>query len=219
MEIVFVTDFVCPYCIVAEEALKQALAETGMQAVIKIHPYELTEEPKERVDTYHDEKRKAGYQVLVEPAKELGLDMKLPPAVVPRPYTRLAFEGWHYAEKKGVGDAYADSVYRAYFIDEKDIGQVDVLAELAASVGLDTEEFRRVLAEGTYTQVQKAAVAHAKKDLDIHHVPTVYIDGKEADFAVYQKENWIQFLTNQKVEAEEAEEPTEFFGCGPNGCM
>lgn len=197
MEIIFVIDFVCPYCIVAEEALKQALAETGAQALVKLYPYELTVEPKERVDTFHDEKRRAGYQVLEAPAKKLGLDIKLPPAVVPRPYTRLAFEGWHYAQEKGVGDAYADSVYRAYFIDEKDIGEIDVLAELAASVGLDAQEFKRVLKEGSYAQTQKQALAYAKQTFDVQYVPTVYIDGKKADFDVYQKESWVRVLKNE----------------------
>ena len=64
-----------------------------------MQPFELTEEPKERVDTYHDETRKAHYQILKEPAGQLGLAMKLPPAVVPRPYTRLAFEGWYFAKE------------------------------------------------------------------------------------------------------------------------
>ncbi|MDO5338011.1 MAG: DsbA family protein [Eubacteriales bacterium] len=197
MEIIFVIDFVCPYCIVAEEALKQALAETGAQAAVKLYPYELTVEPQERVDTFHDEKRRAGYQVLETPAKQLGLNIKLPPAVVPRPYTRLAFEGWHYAQEKGVGDAYADSVYRAYFMNEKNIGEIDVLTELAVCVGLDAEDFKRVLKEGIYIQAQKEAVAYAKQMFDVQYVPTVYIDGKKADFDVYQKENWVRVLKNE----------------------
>lgn len=197
MEIIFVIDFVCPYCIIAEEALKQALAETGTEASVKLYPYELTVEPQEQVDTFHDEKRRAGYQILEEPAKQLGLDIKLPPAVVPRPYTRLAFEGWHYAQEKGVGDAYADSVYRAYFIEEKNIGKIDVLTELAIHVGLKAEEFRRILKDGIYTQAQKQAIAYTKQTFDVRYVPTVYIDGKKADFDVYQKENWVRFLKNQ----------------------
>lgn len=99
LDILFVTDFVCPYCLVAKEALNQALKEGGVKAKIRIYPLELTEEPKERIDTYHDQNRKERYQVLKKPAEELGLAMKFPPAVVPRPYTRLAFEGWFFAEE------------------------------------------------------------------------------------------------------------------------
>ena len=113
LEILFVTDFVCPFCIVAKAALDEAIKKTGVEAVIKIQPMELTEEPKERVDTYHDEVRKAKYKVLESPAQALGIDMKFPPAVVPRPYTRLAWEGWFHAKKKGLGDVYSDLRYKA----------------------------------------------------------------------------------------------------------
>ena len=82
MEILFISDYVCPYCLVAKEALRQAMAETGITPDITWHPYELTPEPKPQVDTYHDEKRRAGYQRLVEPCRKLGLDMKLPPNVI-----------------------------------------------------------------------------------------------------------------------------------------
>ena len=123
MDILFVTDYVCPYCLVAKAALEAALRETGIEAVVRIQPLELTPEPKERVDTFHDQERRKHYQILVEPAKALGLDMKLPPAVCPRPYTRLAFEGMYYAREKGLDEKYSDLVYRAYFEQEQDIGE------------------------------------------------------------------------------------------------
>lgn len=216
MEILFVTDFVCPYCIVGKEAMNQALSESGVQADIKIQPFELTQEPKERVDTFHDEARREHYKELLKPAKELGLNVTIPPAVVPRPYTRLAFEGWHYAEKMGVGTQYADKVYEAYFTLQKDIGQVAVLAELAVNVGLDSEEFKRVLAEGIYSQVQKEAVAYAREVLKIRHVPTVYVDGEEIDFQAYQKESWLAFLRGRQKSAKE--QGTENFSCSVDGC-
>lgn len=220
MEILFVTDFVCPYCIVAKEALNQALADLGMEADIKIQPYELTEEPKERVDTFHDEVRRERYKILEEPARELGLDLKIPPAVIPRPYTRLAFEGWHYAQEKGVGNQYADKVYDAYFVEQKDIGRIDVLTELAGSVGLNSEEFRKALEEGKYTQAQKKTVAYAREVFQIQHVPTIYIDGEKIEFQAYQKENWLQFFHGrQQTSLEKQQEAEDVFGCGINGCQ
>ena len=110
LDILFVTDFVCPYCLVAKVALEEALKETGIEAEIRVQALELTQEPKERVDTFHDEERKKRYQVLVAPANSLGLDMKLPPAVCPRPYTRLASEGLFLAREQGLEAPYADLV-------------------------------------------------------------------------------------------------------------
>lgn len=51
LDILFVTDFVCPYCLVAKEALDQSLRELGLEAKISLQPLELTEEPNPRVDT------------------------------------------------------------------------------------------------------------------------------------------------------------------------
>ena len=32
MDIQFISDYVCPYCLVAKQALKAALAQTGLEA-------------------------------------------------------------------------------------------------------------------------------------------------------------------------------------------
>lgn len=194
IQISMVSDFVCPYCLVAKESLKQALAETGLQAEITMLPYELTEEPGERVDTYSDPNRRAHYQVLVKPCQDMGLDMKLPPYVVPRPYSRLAFEGWHFACEKGCGDDYSEAVFKAYFIDEKDIGDLEVLCELADGLGLDSEEFRRVLLSGDYAQKEKEAVAYAKNVLKVHQVPTIYMNQKQIELKEYSKDEMVRKL-------------------------
>lgn len=213
LNILFVTDYVCPYCLVAKEALKQALEETGIEAQILMQPLELTEEPKERVDTYHDETRKAHYQILIEPARQLGLDMKLPPAVVPRPYTRLAFEGWYFARKFGLEDAYSDRMYRAYFIDEKDIGDLEVLVSLAESIGLDPAEYRKALLAGTYSKEEKEDVAYSRNVLQVKGIPAIYINGQKAALQTYTKEEMIGILTQQEEISGEGG-----FSCGPDGC-
>lgn len=213
LNILFITDYVCPYCLVAKEALMQALAETGLEAEIQMQPYELTEEPRERVDTFHDEVRKSHYRILVEPARQLALDMKLPPRVIPRPYTRLAFEGWYYAKEKGCGDAYSDLMYRAYFIEEKDIGDIGVLTGLAERLGLSGEEFRSALEAGTYTKELKSAVAYAKNELQVRSVPTIYINGQKVSLRTYTKEEMTAILKQQESTSAEGG-----FCCGPEGC-
>ena len=195
LDILFITDYVCPYCLVEKVALEQALEETGLEAKITYQPMELTMEPAERVDTYSDPKRRAGYKVLEEPCRRLGLDMKLPPMVIPRPYTHRAFEGWHYACEKGLGDAYADKMYRAYFLDEKDIGEIDVLVELAESVGLNGAEYRTALEERRYREIQKETTMYARTEYKPTSIPTIYINGKKVELKEYTKEEMLQILS------------------------
>ncbi len=212
LDILFVTDFVCPYCLVAKVALEEALKETETEAEIRIQPLELTPEPKERVDTYHDEERRKRYQVLVEPAKALGLDMKLPPAVCPRPYTRLAFEGLFFAEEKGPGEQYADLVYRAYFEKEQDIGNMEILCEIAREAGLDAAEFRKALDDGTYTAQVKEAVDYSRTVLEVKGIPSVYLNGELVSIEKYTKEEMVQILQEGQAAAGKG------ICCGIDGC-
>lgn len=194
LDILFVTDYVCPYCLVAKTALDEALKETKIEADVRIQPYELTPEPQERVDVCHDEERKKHYQILVEPAKSLGLDMKMPPAVCPRPYTHLAFEGFFFARETGQAEHYSDLVYRTYFEKEQDIGELDVLCEIAERAGLDAKKFWQALKTGTYTKQVKEAVDHSRNVLEITGVPTIYLNGGQISIESYTKEEMIQIL-------------------------
>lgn len=194
LDILFVTDFVCPYCLVAKEALDESLRDLGLEAKITLQPMELTEEPNPRVDTCHDEKRKARYQVLEEPCRQMGLDMKLPPNVCPRPYTRLAFEGYFYAQEQGRGEVYGDKVYRAYFIDERDIGDREVLGDLAAESGLDREDFLTALEDGIYGPEEKEAVRYSKEELKVEVIPTIYVNGQRISLETYTREEMTGIL-------------------------
>lgn len=185
MDIVFVSDYVCPYCLVAKEALSQALALLDLDASITYQPFELNPEPRPQVDTWSDPVRRETYKVLAQPCRELGLAMHLPPKIVPRPRTRLAFEGWFFARAHGRGDAYNDLVYRAYFLDERDIGQIDVLTELAQEAGLDPAAFRQALETGVYTGAEHEAVAYARNVLKPTGVPTIYINGEKVSLGSY----------------------------------
>lgn len=219
LDILFVTDYVCPYCLVAKEALKEAMIETGTEARITWQPMELTMEPEERVDTYNDPVRKGRYQVLVEPCKKLGIDMKLPPKVVPRPYTRLAYEGWHFACDKGLGEKYNDLLYKAYFIDEKDIGDMDVLVSLAESIGLDGAEYRAALENGTYTEKQRKMSMYAREVIRPRGIPAIYIDGEKVTLSDYSVEEMIDILQKKKQDEAKMGMSCGIGGCcGPDGC-
>lgn len=212
MDILFVTDFVCPYCLVAKAALEEALKETRIQAQIRIQPMELTPEPKKRVDVCHDEERKKRYQILVEPAKSLGLDMKLPPAVCPRPYTRLAFEGLMFAGENGREESYSHLVYLAYFEDEQDIGDLEVLCAIAGKAGLDVTKFRLALETGTYTEKVKEASDYSRNVLQVSGIPAIYFDGRRISLETYTKDEMVRLLR------EGQEEPVSGMCCGIDGC-
>ena len=68
--------------------------------------------------------------------------------------SRLAQELGKWSESQPGGDAIHDALFRAYFVDGKNIGEQTVLLEIAKSVGLDEAKAREVLEKRTH----KAAV-------------------------------------------------------------
>jgi predicted DsbA family dithiol-disulfide isomerase len=76
-------------------------------------------------------------------------------------------------------------VYRAYFVDGCNIARPQALAELAAAVGLDAEQARRVLAGQRYADAVAADWQRAR-DAQVHAVPTFqYRQRTLVGFAAY----------------------------------
>ena len=61
--------------------------------------------------------------------------------------SRLAQELGKWAETQPGGAAIHDKLYRAYFVEARNIGDPQVLVEIAQSVGLPAEEARAVIVE------------------------------------------------------------------------
>jgi predicted DsbA family dithiol-disulfide isomerase len=69
--------------------------------------------------------------------------------------SRLAQELGKWADTQpGGGDAFHDAMFRAYFVDARDISQPDVLLDIVEKVGLSVDAAREVMEQRTF----KAAV-------------------------------------------------------------
>ena len=86
-----------------------------------------------------------------------------------------AHEAALWADAHGDGEGFRRAVYRAYFADGLNIGQAEVLAELARSVGLDAEALLRSLAEGAYRERVQEQFEYARS-VGITGVPA-YVAG------------------------------------------
>jgi predicted DsbA family dithiol-disulfide isomerase len=68
--------------------------------------------------------------------------------------SRLAQELGAWADSQPGGEAIHDALFRAYFVDARNIGDPEVLVEIAAAVGLPAAQAREVLDKRTH----KAAI-------------------------------------------------------------
>ena len=91
--------------------------------------------------------------------------------------SRLAQELGKWAESKGKGDEFHNAVFRAYFVDCKNIRQVPVLVELSKSLNLSGEDAQRVIEKREFKEAVDLDWARAR-DIGITAVPTFVMDGK-----------------------------------------
>lgn len=89
--------------------------------------------------------------------------------------SRLAQELAKWAEAQGKGDPFHDAVFRAYFVDGKNIGKADELVRLARSLGLAEKGARSILESRTCREAVDADWSRSRQ-LGITGVPTFVMD-------------------------------------------
>ena len=96
-----------------------------------------------------------------------------PPAAVPR--TRKAHEAALHSLERGFHAEFHDALFRAHFVEERDLGRVDVLVGMAEDVGLEGPELRTVLGVDRFLpRVQELRLEAL--NAGIRGVPTLELD-------------------------------------------
>ena len=110
----------------------------------------------------------------------------LPLAERTRTYnSRRAQELGKWAEMQGKGDSFRLAVYRAFFVEGRNIAQADELVRIAEAVGLLGDEARAVLTAGSFAAAVDADWQRAG-ELGVTAVPTHLCAGKRlAGFSSY----------------------------------
>ena len=85
--------------------------------------------------------------------------------------SRLAQELGKWADTQPGGEAIHDALYRAYFVDARNIGDPNVLVDIAQSAGLSAEEARTVLTERRFKDAVDADWAKSR-EWGVTGVPT-----------------------------------------------
>jgi len=111
--------------------------------------------------------------------------------------SRLAQELGKWAEWKGKGDEFHNAVFRAYFVDGRNIGKVEELVGLAESVGLPGGEAKTVLQSRSFRKEVDSDWQRAH-GLAITAVPTFVIN-KQAVVGAQPYEVLEQLLLNNQV--------------------
>lgn len=185
-EIIVYTDYVCPYCLLAEKELRQAIK--GKDIKIRWRPFELRPFPVPTLKV-EDEYLPSIWKRSVYPlAEELGVDIKLP-KISPQPRTAKAFEAFAYAEEHGLGDEFSMAVMSAFFQQEKNIADIVVLTQLGEKIGLNPNDMQSALENNSYKEQHQIALKQATDEDNITVVPTIII-GKSR-YQGFPTKDWL----------------------------
>ncbi len=163
MKIVAISDYVCPWCYLGLKRIERLQEEFDIE--VEWHPFELRPGlplegmPMESImgrgrytADYFEQLRQLG--------EEVGVHMKARSFLA---NSRPAHEASQYAHERGCFEPFHRAVFRAYFEEGENIGDVDVLCRLADTCRLDGSALREALASGRYAHDVDEKVAWVRQ--------------------------------------------------------
>ena len=151
-----VSDVVCPWCYLGEKRLEAALAEETRPVALRWRPYQLDPTiPPGGLDRAEYMERKFGrdgrlksiHDHLVRLGAEVGLSFAFD-RIERAPNTLDAHRLIRWAASAGTQRDVVDRLFRAYFVEGRDVGDRAVLLDVAAASGLDAGYRRQASGRG-----------------------------------------------------------------------
>ena len=203
------SDPICPWCYIGKAHLDRALAaHPDHPFVIEWHPFQLNPDmPAQGMDRRAYLEGKFGgkegavraYAPVVENAARAGLDIDFE-GMKRTPNTLDAHRLIHWAGIEGKQTAAVSTLFKAYFVEARDIGNHEVLADIADSIDMDASVVSRLLSSDADRDDIAARDAHSR-GMGISSVPTFIVAGKHAVPGAQPPELWAKVIDELRAEA------------------
>jgi predicted DsbA family dithiol-disulfide isomerase len=182
-----VSDPICPWCYIGKRHLERALAtlaEEGLTFQVHWNPFQLNPDmPREGRDRASYRAWKFGSaskaaaldQRITEAAANIGLAFRTD-LMTRTPNTIDAHRMIWFAGQHGSQDAAVEAMFRAYFIEGRDIGEHGALVECAAEAGLPRQAVIDFLL-GDLARQEVRTADRAAREAGVSGVPSFFLDG------------------------------------------
>jgi predicted DsbA family dithiol-disulfide isomerase len=197
-----ISDPICPWCYIGWTNLARAMeARPDHPFAIEWHPFQLNPDmPAGGMDrrTYLDAKfggregAVAAYAPVVEAAETAGLSLNLD-RIERTPNTLDAHRLIHWAGIEGRQTPVAVALFRAYFVDGRDIGDTDTLREIAEAAGLDGAMVAQLLAGDADADDLRARDFDARKK-GVTGVPCFVVARQHVVSGAQPPDLWLQVI-------------------------
>jgi predicted DsbA family dithiol-disulfide isomerase len=202
------SDPICPWCYIGKAHLDRALeSEPDHPFAIEWHPFQLNPDmPADGMDRRAYLEGKFGgkegavraYAPVVEHAEKAGLNINFE-AMQRTPNTLNAHRLIHWAGIEGRQTAAVSALFKAYFVDARDIGDAEVLADIADGIEMDASVVTRLLATDEDMEDIRKRDAHSR-EMGINSVPTFIVGGRHAVPGAQPPELWKKVLAELRNE-------------------
>ena len=202
------SDPICPWCYIGKAHLDRALeSEPDRPFAIEWHPFQLNPNvPADGMDRRAYLEGKFGgkdgavraYAPVVEHAEKAGLKINFE-AMQRTPNTLNAHRLIHWAGIEGRQTAAVSALFKAYFVEARDIGDAEVLADIADGIEMDASVVTRLLATDEDMDDIRKRDAHSR-EMGISSVPTFIVGGRHAVPGAQPPELWKKVLTELRNE-------------------
>jgi predicted DsbA family dithiol-disulfide isomerase len=163
------SDYVCPFCYLEMPELAR-LAETyGDQLSITWRAFELRPDPVPTLDPDGAYLHRVWNRSVYPMAAARGMVLRLPPV---QPRSRAAFEAVAFAREQSRFDAMHEALFRAFFVDGRDLADRQVLVDIGVSAGLDARALEEALVSGRFLGLVMQD-EHLAAELGLHGVPAM----------------------------------------------
>ncbi|MGI8957884.1 MAG: DsbA family oxidoreductase [Chthoniobacterales bacterium] len=165
------SDYVCPFCYLEEPILNRMREEFGDQLIVRWRAFELRPEPVPTLPPHGDYLVNIWDRAVYPMARERGMNLKLPPV---QPRSRRALEAAEFARDEGKFDPMHAAIFRAFFEEGSDIGEMETLLELGEKCGLERSALEQALTSGEF-RARVLADEELSQELGVSGVPAMLL--------------------------------------------
>lgn len=230
MKIEIWSDVMCPFCYIGKKNFEQALEKLPFKEEVEVEwkSFQLdpTLEPSETKTTAEYFREKKGFPEeqakqmtaqVIQMGKASGIDFNFEQALITNTFP--AHKLLHLAKKHGKSSEMEEELFKAHFLNGENIGNIEVLSDLAQNIGVSKEEALQTLRSDEFDDHVSQDIQEARNN-GVSGVPFFILNGKYSVSGAQPSQVFEEALTqtyNETVKPFKGSGSTDL-SCDTDGC-